>query len=288
MKHSYIQLHAAILLAACSGIFGKLISLDAVFITFYRMLFAVLTLVCVVTVVNRMSGIRAKAKGNLLTGALLAVHWVMFYASIKFSNVSVGVVCFCLSGFFTALVSPIINRKNFNVSELLQSSLTLAGVLLIFQFDSSFRVGITFGIISSLLFAIYTSVNSNVCDNGDTLQNTMLQMMGGTIVLAALLPAYICFTNAEAVIPGTEDLIMLLALALLCTVCMCLLLNRSQKHLSAFTISLSFNLEPIYSIIIAMVLFHENKVLGLSFYLGLAFIILSLILQSVNGRMSKS
>ena len=154
MKHSYIQLHVAILLAACSSIFGKLISLDAVFITFYRMLLAAVILFVVVISTRRTSGIGKSARGNILTGVLLALHWIMFYASIKFANVSIGVVCFCLSGFFTALVSPIINRHKFNMSELLHSSLTLIGVLLIFQFDSSFRVGVLCGIISSLLLAL--------------------------------------------------------------------------------------------------------------------------------------
>ena len=111
MKHSYIQLHVAILLAACSSIFGKLISLDAVFITFYRMLLAAVILFVVVISTRRTSGIGKSARGNILTGVLLALHWIMFYASIKFANVSIGVVCFCLSGFFTALVSPIINRQ---------------------------------------------------------------------------------------------------------------------------------------------------------------------------------
>ncbi len=285
MKHSYIQLHVAILLAACSSIFGKLITLDAVLITFYRMLFAAVILFLVVITTRRTNGMGKSARGNILTGALLALHWIMFYASIKFANVSIGVVCFCLSGFFTSLVSPIINRHKFKISELLQSSLTLAGVLLIFQFDSSFRLGVLCGIISSLLFAIYTSVNSNVCGNGNALQNTMLQMTGGAVTVGVLLPVYMCFTDAAVqIFPGLTDLSFLLLLALMCTVCVCLLLNRSQKHLSAFTISLSFNLEPIYSIIIAMILFHENKVLGLSFYCGLLLIVLSLALQSMKKR----
>ena len=284
MKHSYIQLHVAILLAACSSIFGKLISLDAVFITFYRMLLAAVILFVVVISTRRTSGIGKSARGNILTGVLLALHWIMFYASIKFANVSIGVVCFCLSGFFTALVSPIINRHKFNMSELLQSSLTLIGVLLIFQFDSSFRLGVLCGIISSLLFAIYTSVNSKVCIHGNAVQNTMLQMTGGAVTGSVLLPVYICFSDTVQIFPSLTDFSFLLLLALMCTVCMCLLLNRSQKHLSAFTISLSFNLEPIYSIVIAMVLFHENKVLGSSFYFGLLFIILSLALQYYKKR----
>jgi len=97
MKHSYIQLHVAILLAACSSIFGKLISLDAIFITFYRMLLAAVILFVVVISTRRTSGIGKSARGNILTGVLLALHWIMFYASIKFANVSIGVVCFCLT-----------------------------------------------------------------------------------------------------------------------------------------------------------------------------------------------
>ena len=162
MKNAYIQLHAAVLLASCSGILGNLISLDAVMVTWYRMLLAGLVLMAVLVVRERQPAFGRTDLKVLAVGALLALHWVLFYASIKCSNVSVGVVCFCLSGFFTAIISPLLNRRRIFWTELLLSAITLAGILLIFRFDTSFRLGIVLGTVSSLLFALYATLNGRV------------------------------------------------------------------------------------------------------------------------------
>ena len=135
-----MQLHLAILLASCSGIFGNLISLDPVLITGYRMLLASVMLLLLLVIKYGRIIVDKSNRHILWLGVLLAFHWVFFYGSIKYANVSVGVVCFCLSGFFTALISPLVNRKRISWVELLLSSLTLAGILLIFHFDASFSI----------------------------------------------------------------------------------------------------------------------------------------------------
>lgn len=281
MKKSYLLLHTAILLAACSGIFGYLISLDAVLITWYRMLFAAVMLLAVVIVQERLTIARTDWK-ILATGFLLALHWTMFYASIKFANVSVGVVCFCLSGFFTAIIAPLLNRKRISWLELMLSALTLAGISLIFHFDTSFRTGILFGVLSALLFAFYAVLNGRISQSGDVMKTTALQMTGGTVGLGALLPLYVHLQPSTVILPTLTDLLYLLLLALGCTVCMCIFLNKAQKMISAFTVSLSFNLEPVYSIALAIILFREDRMLGTSFYVGLSLILLSLILQMLQ------
>ena len=222
----------------------------------------------------------------LWLGVLLAFHWIFFYGSIKYANVSVGVVCFCLSGFFTALISPWINRKRISWVELLLSSLTLAGISLIFHFDASFRIGIVLGIVSSLLFAFYATLNERVNQSGQVVKTTALQMVGGTFAIGLLLPFYHASKSSLSLLPSWEDLVFLILLALGCTVCMCMLLNRAQKTISAFTVSLSFNLEPVYSILLAVLLFDEDKMLGTSFYVGLSLIVLSLVLQMVYQKFS--
>ena len=242
MKQAFLQLHLAILLASCSGIFGNLISLDPVLITGYRMLLASVMLLLLLFIKYGRIIVGRKDSHILWLGVLLAFHWVFFYGSIKYANVSVGVVCFCLSGFFTALISPWINRKRISWVELLLSSLTLAGISLIFHFDASFRTGIVLGIISSLLFALYAMLNERVNQSGQVIKTTALQMVGGTLVMGLLLPFYRAGKSSLSLFPTSEDFVFLFLLALGCTVCMCLLLNRAQKVISAFTVSLSFNL----------------------------------------------
>ena len=286
MKQAFLQLHLAILLASCSGIFGNLISLDPVLITGYRMLLASVMLLLLLVIKYGRIIVDKSDRHILWLGVLLAFHWVFFYGSIKYANVSVGVVCFCLSGFFTALISPLVNRKRISWVELLLSSLTLAGILLIFHFDASFRTGIVLGIISSLLFALYATLNERVNQSGQVIKTTALQMVGGTLAMGLLLPFYRAGKSSLSLLPTSEDFVFLFLLALGCTVCMCLLLNRAQKVISAFTVSLSFNLEPVYSILLAVLLFDEDKMLGTAFYIGLILIVLSLVLQMVYQKFS--
>lgn len=288
MKLAYIHLHLAVLLAACSSIFGNLIKLDAIMITWYRMMLAAVILVLFLFLKKEALRLRRDDLRSLATGLLLGLHWIMFYASIKFANVSIGVVCFTLSGFFTALLAPLLNHKSISVVEFSLSTLTLLGISLIFHFDSSFRLGISCGVVSALLFAIYATFNGKEEKGGSVYRNTLFQMLGGTAGIGLLLPVYRLFNPVSSVIPSPTDLGCLLALALGCTVCMCILLNKAQKIISPFSVSIGFNLEPVYSIFLAMLIFHEDKMLGTAFYAGLSLIVLSLLLQMTHVACTKS
>lgn len=289
MKKAFIQLHMAILLAGCSGILGNLISLDAVLITWYRMLLAGLMLIIILYIKGNKTIIQKNEWRELSVGLLLALHWIFFYGSIKYANVSIGVICFCLSSFFTAIISPMLNRQKISWAELLLSSLTLFGISLIFQFDSSYRIGIGFGVVSSLLFAFYAILNERLSASRNAVRTTALQMIGGFTGLSVLLlPVYIMNVQHATYLPTINDFCFLFLLAFGCTVCMCFLLNNAQKEISAFTVSLSFNLEPVYSILLAIILFKENKMFGTAFYAGLSLIMLSLILQMFRLAYNKN
>lgn len=289
MKKAFIQLHIAILLAGCSGILGNLISLDAVLITWYRMLLAGLMLIIILYIKGNKPTIQKNEWQELSVGLLLALHWIFFYGSIKYANVSIGVICFCLSSFFTAIISPMLNRQKISWAELLLSSLTLFGISLIFQFDSSYRIGIGFGVVSSLLFAFYAILNERLSASRNAVRTTALQMIGGFTGLSVLLlPVYIMNVQHATYLPTINDFCFLFLLAFGCTVCMCFLLNNAQREISAFTVSLSFNLEPVYSILLAIILFKENKMFGTAFYSGLSLIMLSLILQMFRLAYNKN
>ena len=289
MKKAFIQLHMAILLAGCSGILGNLISLDAVLITWYRMLLAGLMLIIILYIKGNKTIIQKNEWRELSVGLLLALHWIFFYGSIKYANVSIGVICFCLSSFFTAIISPMLNRQKISWAELLLSALTFLGISLIFQFDSSYRIGIGFGVVSSLLFAFYAILNERLSASRNAVRTTALQMIGGFTGLSVLLlPVYIMNVQHATYLPTINDFCFLFLLAFGCTVCMCFLLNNAQREISAFTVSLSFNLEPVYSILLAIILFKENKMFGTAFYAGLSLIMLSLILQMFRLAYNKN
>jgi len=217
-------------------------------------------------------------------GLLLALHWVFFYGSIKASNVSIGVVCFSLTGFFTAIFEPLINRHRISVKELFLSLIAVAGILLIFQLDVRYRTGISLGIVSSALAALFIITNKKIGVRHTSSTMLLYEMVGGFAAISCLLPLYLYFFPTDYVIPHQSDIIYLLLLSVFCTIGLYLLQIEALRKISAFTVNLSYNLEPIYSILLAMLIFHEAKELNWSFYAGLGLIILSVLLQSLSVR----
>ena len=188
MKDAFIKLHISIILAGATGIFGKLISLNEALLVWYRMMLASLLFLLVLSVgkrLNRISFGDALRIGGL--GLLLGLHWVFFYGSIKASNVSIGVVCFSLVGFFTAFLEPLINCHRVSFKEVVFSLLTLFGVVLIFHFDTRYRLGIGLGIISSALAALFTITNKKIGNNYSTSTMLLYEMVGGFIGLSCIL-----------------------------------------------------------------------------------------------------
>lgn len=284
MRSTFLKLHISILLAGFTGLFGKLISLNEGLLVCYRMLFAALILLIILWCRGKLVKVSWTDIWKIAgTGCLLALHWVFFYGSIKQANVSIGVVCFSLVSFFTALLEPLICKRRVSGKELLFSLITVCGILLIFQFDSRYRLGIILGVISSALAALFTIMNKRVGVNHSSSTMLLYEMGGGCLFLICLMPFYLHFFPVESIIPGTNDFLWLLVLAFFCTIGLYLLQIEVLKTISAFTVNLSYNLEPVYSIILAMLFFGEAKELTLAFYIGLGLIILSVLLQTYSA-----
>lgn len=278
---AFLRLHISVLLAGFTGVLGKLIQISEGMLVWYRMLFTFLIFWGILLAFKRFERIGwqdfRKIGG---VGVLLCLHWLFFYGSIKASNISIGVICFALIGFFTAVLEPLVLHKRFSGRELLFSLLSLAGVALVFSFDTRYRLGIGLGVISSLLAALFTTVNKRVCANYSSGTLLLYQMLGGFLFLSCLLPFYIHYFDVTYLVPHTQDLIWLLCLVLFCTIVMYFLQLQALRVISAFTVNLSYNLEPVYSIIIAIAFMGEARELGPSFYGGLALILLSVSMQT--------
>ena len=287
MRH-YLLLHLAVILAGFTGILGKVISLNEGLLVWYRVLFASILLFFILKLFVKNSRINFADRMKIVkVGLLISFHWIFFFASIKYSNVSIGVVCYCMTGFFTSFFKPLIDKKKLQWTELMLSTFSVFGISLIFHFDTAYRTGIVLGIISASLAALYTIYNARIVKNYPNLTINFYQMLGGTIGLGLLLPVYLHFFPVERFLPDLNDLFYLLLLSLICTVGLYFALVEALKKVPVFTVNLSFNLEPIYSILLAFLFFHENKEVNFAFYIGLAIIIISVILQtlrSVNSR----
>lgn len=283
MKQAFIKLHLSIILAGFTGIFGKLITLNEGLLVWYRMLITSLLLFILLKIWKKF---RLLPLLDMIriggVGFLLAMHWVFFYASIKASNISIGVICFSLVGFFTAILEPFINHRRFSVTELILSLITLSGIILIFNLDMRYQSGIILGVISSALAALFTIMNKRV--GADYTSSTMLfyEMVGGFICLSVILPVYLYNFQVDTLVPSTQNIIYLMVFSVFCTILLYILQIQALKSISAFTVNLSYNLEPVYSIVLAMAFFGEAKELNYSFYLGLTLIVLSTVLQMFN------
>lgn len=282
-RNSFLKLHLSVMLAGFTGLFGKLITLNEVDITWYRMFFTALILL-VFTGLPRVEWKKLLQIAGC--GALLGTHWMLFYGSIKASNVSIGVVCYALVGFFTAFFEPLIFRRRVACIEVFFACITLLGLICIFSFDTRYRYGIMIGTLSSATAALYTTLNKKVSVGVRSRTMLMYQMSGGLIGLSLIIPIYLHFFPSATpviVLPDGSNLWWMLCQALFCTAGLYILQIQVLKSLSAFTVNLTYNLEPCYTILMAFVFFGEARQLNLSFYAGIALIILSVSMQTIRG-----
>lgn len=280
MKVALIQLHIAVFLAGFTGILGVLISLNEMQLVWYRIMITVVSLLLLLKINKTSLALPLKTKIRLLgIGTIIALHWVAFYGSIKLANVSIGLVCFSSVGFFTAILEPLIVTKKMRWIELLLGLISLAGIYLIFHFDARYQIGILVGLISALLAAIFSVLNKKHVETAAPQIMMLYELSGGLAILTLLMPLYLYFFPKAALIPTLQDWGWLIILSWLCTIVAMELMFKSLKKVSAFTQNLSLNLEPVYAIIMAFILFNENEKLQTSFFVGVALIIFSVVLQ---------
>ncbi|HEV2832527.1 MAG TPA: DMT family transporter [Hanamia sp.] len=283
MRKAFFQLHIAILFAGFTAILGKLITLNEGYLVAYRMWISAVTLAAILFFRKELMKLSWKKVLQLFAvGAIISLHWVSFYGSIKYSNVSVSVTCLSAIGFFTSLFEPMIMRRRIDIVEVFLGLLAIAGIYLIFNFYPEYKMGIIFGIISAMLACLFPIFNKTLLKEISPKIVTLYEMTGGFLALCFILPVYLHFFPATYFVPTTTDWFWLLILSWICTVFAFILSLNALKHLSPFTTNLSYNLEPVYSIIMAFIIFKENKFLGAGFYYGFALILLAVSLQMMR------
>ena len=280
MKQALIKLHIAVFLAGFTGVLGVLITLNEALLVWYRIFITVVSLfILLVWRKNLQKVSNAKVLQLILIGCLIAIHWVCFYGSIKYSNVSIGLVCFASTGLFTAVLEPLFTKKQFSWTEVALGSISLLGIYLIFHFDARYRTGIMIGIASALFAAIFSVLNKRNVSLIAPQTMMLYELSGGLLILTLLMPFYLQKFPPTHVFPTIAEWGWLLVLSWFCTVWAMDLMLQALQKVSAFTQNLSLNLEPVYGILLAFVLFHEQKQLQSSFYLGFSLIALSVALQ---------
>ena len=280
MKSALLKLNLAIFLWGFTGVLGRVISLNEGLLVWWRLLITVAT-VWIMSLFGKPS--KKIALKDTITigsiGGILALHWLCFYGSIKYANVSVALTCMSTTGLFTALLEPLFFRRRISLFEVMLGMMALCGIALIYVSNLSFSTGIYTGLAAALLVVVVSILNKNVVDNHEPQTMTRYQLTGAFIFLSLLMPLYNYFFPAQSLLPSHQDWLCLFILSWICTVFTYSLYLDALKNVSAFTMNLTTTLEPVYGIALAFVIYHENKDFGYPFYIGLALIIAAVVIQ---------
>ncbi len=290
MKKAFAQINIAVLLWGFTGILGKAISLSAPVLVWWRMSVAAIIIFAIITFRKEWVPITKKDIFKLIgIGILFAIHWVAFYGSVKLANASIAMVCLATASIFTAVFDPLFNRRKINKREILLSLIAVIGVVCIYVLQPKiidpehqmvdFELGLLLGIFASVISAAFTIFNKPLSEKYPAKPLVFSEMASGLLFLTILAPFYIIYFPVERLMPVSYDWIWILILSYCCTVWAQSLAMAALKKLTAFTVTLSVNLEPVYGIILAFLIFKENAQLGYGFYIGMVLIFISLLLQ---------
>jgi drug/metabolite transporter (DMT)-like permease len=287
-RRALFQIHFCVLLWGFTAILGKLITLRALSLVWWRMWLVTAALLLVPRVwrgLRSLSGRLWLAYAGV--GAVVSLHWLTFYGSIKLANASVAATCIALAPVFLALVEPFIARRPFAPRELLLGVAVVPGVALVVGgLSAQMRLGVAVGALSALLVAIFSALNKRLVEHADPLVVTCVEMGTGALFLTLLAPL-LPHAGALFPVPGLNDALLLLLLAVGCTLVPFVLSLVALRHLSAFGAQLVVNLEPVYAILLAIPLLGEQRELGPSFYLGVAIILAAVFANPLLDRTVK-
>ncbi|MFM7153502.1 MAG: DMT family transporter [Bacteroidota bacterium] len=275
---AYFYLHFCVFIWGFTAILGKLITLKAVPLVWWRVLIASSVLAVFIP----------RAQWKLLTrsaflqmtgiGVLVALHWLCFYGAIKLSNASVAVATMATTSFFAALTEPLILKQRIKWYELGIGLVILPGMALVVgNIDWGMRTGFAVGAVGALLAALFSSLNKKMIENNPQppLVMSAVELGAATVACTLILPGLLWTAPETAIWPGEDDWYWLLLLSIACTVLPYYLSLKAMKHITAFAANLTINLEPVYGIVLAALFFREDKELNSNFYIGMAVILLA-------------
>lgn len=290
-KSGYIYIHIAVLLFGFTAILGDLIQLPAILIVWWRVLLTSLSLLFFIRFGKTLRNLSPKMiKNYALIGMVIGLHWICFYGSVKLANASVCLICMSTTSFFTSIIEPLIARTKIKKVELIFGAMVIPGILLIVNnIDLSYINGVWAGLASALLAAVFSTLNKAYIKEADPYTISFIELGSAWFMISMLLFAlYVAGFPAVPVLPAnTSDWVYLIILSLLCTTLAHVLTLNALQHLSAFASNLVINLEPVYGILLAIVLLNEHKELNMMFYLGAGIIILLVLIYPLLNKILK-
>lgn len=284
-RRAQLQIHFCVILWGFTSILGKLITLSAMQLVWWRMLLVTGALLLIPRVWR---GLRAMPPRLRLAyagiGVLVSLHWLTFYAAIKLANASVGATCIAIGPVFLAFVEPWLAKRRFDPRELMIGVAVVPGVAMVVGgVPHGMRLGVAVGVLSALFVALFGALNKRFVERGDALTISCIELGTGAVFLTMLAP-WLPHTGSAFVLPGMHDTVLLLVLAFACTLLPFALLLVALRQMSAFGAQMATNLEPVYAIMLAIALLGEQRELNATFYAGVAVILLAVFLHPLLAR----
>lgn len=275
-KHkNLIILHLTVFVWGFTGILGALISIPATQLVWYRVLIAFITLFAYFSVTKIPLRVSKIVFLKLFfTGAIVGLHWILFFQSIKSSTVSVTLVCLSSLTLFTAILEPMFKKQKISMFDIITGLIIICGIYIIFRFESRYTEGIIYGLISALCASIFSIINSKQIQNRPAPIISFYELIGAWVWISIFLWITEGYTASMKL--KFDDLMYLLILGTVCTSLAYVAGVAVMKQLSAFRVALITNLEPVYGIILAFIFFGKREQMTAGFYAG-AVIILSTI-----------
>lgn len=285
--NSYLHLHLIVFIWGFTAVLGALITLDALPLVWFRMLFAVFFIGIYIAFKKISLRLNLQVILKLLAaGLIIALHWFTFFEAIKVSNISVTLACLSTGAFFTSILEPIFFKRKVIYYEVLFGLIVIAGLYLIFQVEGNYVYGIILALTSAFLSASFSIINGKFAKEYDSSVISFYELVGGVLFFSLFLLFKGSFSISFFQL-SANDFMWLMVLSSVCTAYAFIASVSVMKYLSPYTVMLTINLEPIYGIILALMVFGEKEQMNGQFYIGALIILSTVILNGILKNKSK-
>lgn len=284
----YLHLHFLVFIAGFTGILGELISVNAVPLVWFRMIIALVIIFVFINVTK--TNIKVSPKTLLkfsLAGIVIALHWITFFGSIDASNVSIALTMFSTGAFFASFIEPIIYKRKIIWYEILFGLIVVIGVLIITKSEITHLKGILLGILSAFFASLFAVFNGKFLETHPPRIISFYEFLSGVLFITLFLIVFKFNFSTEVFVLTKLDIIYLFILGSICTAYAFIAAVKIMRHISPYTVVLTYNLEPIYGIILAILLFPEKEKMNPTFYYGAVLIISTVLFNGILKNLRK-
>ena len=278
---NYLHLHLLVFIWGFTAILGALISINAIPLVWYRMLIAVIIVYFYFLIKKKSLKVQPKSLLKFVIGGIIiAIHWIAFFSAIKIANVSVALVTLSTGALFTSLIEPLFFKRRLDFLELLFGIIVITGLYIIFNVESNYTLGIIYALVAAFLSALFSVLNGLFVRKHSAEVISFYQLASGVAFITCYIFATTGFSYDDFAL-SKSDFIYLFILSSICTAYAFITSVKIMKHLTPYTVMLTINLEPVYGIILAVIIFGEKEKMSPQFYIGALIILITVIINGI-------